>query len=243
MSYSHLYPAAVLLPVLPSGPGLCEVCFTGLIRRVPYRLLSCIHSVPTIHVEPPIIGSHRPVILTYISQEVSAGQMVGPLMVQLRQHVHCSPIGLVPKGHNTGKWCMIVDLSHPGGRSVNDKIPKPFCSLRYPSIADATQFMRMLGPGTLLLKVDLKSTYRIVPVNPLDRHLLSLCWEDHAYIDQALPFGLRSAPILFTAVADAVTWALMQAGISFVMHYLDDYSFYPRITGKLLTAVTSTGHL
>ena len=103
----------------------------------------------------------------------------------------------------------------------------------------------MLGPGTLLLKVDLKSAYRIVPVNPLDRHLLGLCWEDHAYVDQALPFGLRSAPILFTAVADAVTWALMQAGISFVMHYLDDYLFFlpPRITGKLLTAVTSTGHL
>ena len=57
MSYSHLYPAAVLLPALPSGPGLCKVCFTGLIRRVPYRLLSCIHPVPTIHVESPIIGS------------------------------------------------------------------------------------------------------------------------------------------------------------------------------------------
>ena len=116
------------------------------------------------------------------------------LAVQLRQHIHCSPIGFVPKDHNTRKWHMIVDLSNPGGQSVNNGIPKPFCSLRYPFIADAIQFIRMLGPGTLLLKVDLKSAYCIVPVNSFDRHLLGLCWEDHAYVDQALPFGLRSAP-------------------------------------------------
>ena len=174
----------------------------------------------------PSSAANRSITSAYVMQEVSAGRMVGPLAVQLRQQVHCSPIGLVPKGHNTGKWRMIVDLSHPPGRSVNDGIPKPLCSLRYPSIADAVQFIKMLGPGTLLLKVDLRNAYRIVPVHPLDRHLLGLCWEEQTYVDQALPFGLRSAPILFTAVADAVTWALLQAGITFVMHYLDDYLFF-----------------
>ena len=174
----------------------------------------------------PSSSANRIVISDYISQEVATGRMVGPLVSPLQQSVHCSPIGLVPKGRNTGKWRMIVDLSHPSGRSVNDGIAPAFCSPSYPSVADAVQFIRMLGPGTLLLKVDLRSAYRIVPVHPLDRHLLGICWEDQVYIDQALPFGLRSAPILFTAVADALAWALMRAGITIQMHYLDDFLFF-----------------
>lgn len=45
------------------------------------------------------------------------------------------------------------------------------------------------------------------------------------YCDQALPFGLRSAPKLFTAVADGLAWALACQGASNFLHYLDDYFF------------------
>ncbi len=38
-----------------------------------------------------------------------------------------------------------------------------------------------------------------------------------------LPFGLRSAPKIFNAVADALIWHLRQTGIPHVEHYLDDY--------------------
>ena len=131
----------------------------------------------------PSSSTNRRVVSDYISHEVSAGRMVGPPLPPLRQRVHCSPVGLVPKGRNTGKWRMIVDLSHPAGRSVNDGLARSSCSPCYPSVADAVQFIKMLGPGTLLLKVDLRSAYRIVPVHPLDCHLLGLCWEDQMYVD------------------------------------------------------------
>ena len=42
-------------------------------------------------------------------------------------------------------------------------------------------------------------------------------------MDTALPFGLRSAPKIFTAVADAVEWIAKQEGVGFVIHYLDDF--------------------
>ena len=45
------------------------------------------------------------------------------------------------------------------------------------------------------------------------------------YIDKALPFGLRSAPKIFSAIADALTWAMIQAGVHTVIHYLDDFFF------------------
>ena len=54
------------------------------------------------------------------------------------------------------------------------------------------------------MKLDLKDAYRMVPVHPDDQHLLGISWRDGIYVDRALPFGLRSAPKLFSTVADAL---------------------------------------
>ena len=48
-------------------------------------------------------------------------------------------------------------------------------------------------------------------------------WKGATYIDSALPFGLRSAPQIFNALADALQWILQQHGVSHLWHYLDDY--------------------
>ena len=74
--------------------------------------------------------------------------------------------------------------------------------------------------GDWLAKVDVKSAYRNIPVHPEDRWLLGMMWEGSLFIDTVLPFGLRSAPKIFTAIADAVEWVAKQAGVRFVM---DDY--------------------
>ncbi len=60
----------------------------------------------------------------------------------------------------------------------------------------------------------------------------------------ALPFGLRSAPKIFTAVADALAWAMMVNGATGFLHYLDDFLFVgPRgshITNTSLEVALST---
>ena len=38
-----------------------------------------------------------------------------------------------------------------------------------------------------------------------------------------MPFGLRSAPKIFNAVADFLAWVLYYNGIPYVIHYLDDF--------------------
>ena len=53
------------------------------------------------------------------------------------------------------------------------------------------------------------------------------------YIDKVLPFGLRSAPKIFTAVADALQWILIQKGVKTVLHYLDDFIL---VSGSLVEA-------
>ena len=47
--------------------------------------------------------------------------------------------------------------------------------------------------------------------------------EGEVYVDTALPFGLRSAPKIFCATSDALEWALLQAGITACLHYIDDF--------------------
>ena len=42
-------------------------------------------------------------------------------------------------------------------------------------------------------------------------------------IDLGLPFGLRSAPKVFNAVADAMQWIFEQHRVKPMLHYLDDF--------------------
>ena len=161
----------------------------------------------------------------YITSEVSLGRLVGPVPRPQQERVHISPIGLVPKS-TPGQWRMIVDLSFPRASSVNDGIDSAVASVSYASLDEAVQHILRLGKGTQLVKVDLKQAYRQIPVHPEDHYLLGLSWEGSVYVDRALPFGLRSAPKIFTAVADMIAWAFHTAGIQDQIHYLDDFLFF-----------------
>ena len=50
-----------------------------------------------------------------------------------------------------------------------------------------------------------------------------MCWDKRVFVDNALPFGLRSAPKIFNAVADALEWIIKARGVERVYHYLDDF--------------------
>ena len=44
-----------------------------------------------------------------------------------------------------------------------------------------------------------------------------MSWNGQLYIDTVVPFGLRSAPKVFSAVADAVEWVPLQFGVSILI--------------------------
>ena len=165
---------------------------------------------------------HPQPIEAYISKEVAAGQIIGPMSADV-EGIHVSRFGIIPKPHQPGKWRLITDLSHPRGASVNDGIDPQLCSLSYVSVDDAVCAIWRLGVGTVLAKFDLESAYRQIPVHPQDRLLLGVMLGGQHYVDGALPFGLRSAPKLFNAVADALLWIMGQHGVKEAMHYLDDF--------------------
>ena len=144
-------------------------------------------------------------------------------MVARTENIVVNPIGIISKQHQPGKFRLIIDLSAPKGKSVNDGIPTELCSLEYISAEEATRLAQLPGRGSLMAKPDLQSAYRMVPVHRQDQPFPGLKWKGSFYVDKALPFGLRSPPKIFTAVADGLAWAMLESGINHCLHYLDDF--------------------
>lgn len=169
-------------------------------------------------------SEHPEIISEYLAKECQLGRMLGPFTqaTELPQ-LQVNRFGVIPKGHNTGKFRLITDLSFPPGQSVNDGIDPNICSLAYTTVEEVAACAASFGKGALLAKVDIESAYRLIPVHPQDRVLQGMQWNGMIYVDPMLPFGLRSAPKIFNAVAEALHWHLLQSGISHLYHYLDDY--------------------
>ena len=161
----------------------------------------------------------------YIEKEVQVNRMhlVGAAHDDLARKIHCSPFGVIPKKNKPNKWRLILDLSSPEGQSINDGIDKDLASLTYISVDDVVTVIRKAGKGALLGKIDIQQAYRNVPVFAADRQYLGMQWEGQIFIDGVLPFGLRSAPLMFTALADALQWVIQQEGTKWIFHYIDDF--------------------
>ena len=137
--------------------------------------------------------------------------------------LHVSRFRVIPKRHQTNKWRLIVNLSHPADHSINHFIPKSLCGLSYITVDDAISTIIKYVPNTLLAKVNIKNAFRLISVHPGDRHLLAMQWNNQVYIDGCPPFLLCSATKLFNLMADLLSWIATQEGMQCILHHLDDF--------------------
>ena len=191
--------------------GLTQGFRIGFNRACPLR--STYHNMPSARKQASVVED-------YLTKERAAGRLIGPLVAP---GLHINRFGVIPKGHSPGKWRLITDLSHPPGGSVSDGVNPQHCSLSYITVASVASVVASLGTGSLMAKVDIESAYRLIPVHPDDRPLLAVTWHGQTFCDGMLPFGLQSAPKIFTAVADALEWCVRQQKVSQIHHYLDDF--------------------
>ena len=176
-------------------------------------LKSVTQNTPSASLQPSVIDD-------YLHPELAKGRVAGPFSSPPLPHLHISRFGVIPKKHQPGKWRLILDLSSPGGHSVNDGIRKDPFTVQYMKVDDIIDGIMSLGRGTLLAKFDVESAYRIIPVHPNDRYLLDMQWQGNYFVDMALPFGLRSAPYIFSSVAELAEWVLeKQYDVSFLLPY------------------------
>ncbi len=165
------------------------------------------------------ITQHKEIISKYLEEEVRKERVWR--VEQDTEGVQCSPFGIIPKKGRPGRWRLIVNLSAPEGHSVNDGIDRELSSVAYMSVDDVIRRVLRLGEGALIAKADVKAAYRNIPVHPKDRWLLGMRWE-RGDVRGRYP-SLRSAPLLFTAVGDAIEWIATQRGAKWLRHYIDDF--------------------
>ena len=82
----------------------------------------------------------------------------------------------------------------------------------------------MIQSGEYFTKIDLKDAYFSVAITEEHRKYLRFRWGDQLYQFRACPFGLASAPRMFTKLMKPITPVLRRMGIKMVI-YLDDMIF------------------
>ena len=120
-----------------------------------------------------------------------------------------SPVFVVPKAG--GQWRPVINL-----KALNHFVIAPHFKME--SIKTVKY---LIQKDDWLTKLDLKDAYLSVPVNPCYRKYLKFRWLDQLWQFTVLPFGLNSAPYIFTKLMKPVIATLRRLGIRMVL-YLDD---------------------
>lgn len=96
--------------------------------------------------------------------------------------------------------------------------------LRVPSFRMETtrSISASIQPGDWAVSLDLQDAYLHVPVHEADQHYLRFYFQGKVYQFLALPFGLASAPLIFTTVVRAFVAPFHSLGLK-LHFYLDDW--------------------
>ena len=93
-------------------------------------------------------------------------------------------------------------------------------------IDDALQLIHDAGRRCHLVKMDVKSAYRQLPIHPDDWHLFGFVCDDLLFIDTYLPFGCRSSGCIWERYAQAAQWILSRHyNIHRTARWVDDFLF------------------
>ncbi|KAJ1110229.1 hypothetical protein NDU88_007584 [Pleurodeles waltl] len=131
--------------------------------------------------------------------------------------------GIVPK-KDPGQFRLIHNLSAPRGASVNKAIDPVLCSVRYATVDQALEKLKVLGRGMLLAKTDIEAAFRLLPVHPEDYHLLGFQFNGDYSFDKCMPMGCSVSCSYFEQFSSALQWIFTRrTGHVNVIHYLDDF--------------------
>ena len=120
-----------------------------------------------------------------------------------------SRLFLVPK--KTGDLRPVINL-----RPLNKFIIHKHFKME--NLQNVTQLVRK---GDYMVTIDLKDAYFSIPIHQSHRKFLRFSWRNHLFQFAALPFGLTSAPRVFTKVLKPVIANMRQRGIRCLI-YIDD---------------------
>lgn len=121
-----------------------------------------------------------------------------------------SPIFTVPKPN--GEHRFILNL----------KMLNRFVEVEHFKMEDYRSVLKMLDNNQYMATLDLKDAYFLIPIDESSKKLLRFKWKDKLFEFNVLPFGLCTAPYVFTKLLKPVVQQLRLLGLSSVV-YLDDF--------------------
>ena len=173
------------------------------------------------------VTDHPQALAHYIDKEIRHGAVMGPYnKIPFRDKVGISALSTRPK-KNSEERRIILDLSFPVGRAVNDGILKDDymglpARLRFPRVDDFACRIFTLGQGCLMFKVDLSRYFRQLPLDLGDYSLIGYIINGEIYFDKVLPMGMRSAPYIVQRVTNAIAYIHRKLEY-FLLNYVDDF--------------------
>ena len=121
-----------------------------------------------------------------------------------------SLVFLVPK--KSGGWRPVFDLSQ-----LNRFLVVPRFKME-----SALSIQRSLRVDKWAISIDIKDAYLHVPIHKASRRFLMLAFRDKVYQFRVLPFGVATAPYVFTRIIRSLAANFRSRGIHF-HHYIDDW--------------------
>ena len=162
------------------------------------------------------------------------GYLSGPFEPTSKQgqETYTAPIGTVIKLF-ASKDRVIHNLSKNKelDLSINSFISEENKKVEYESIRDIVEYFQFLGPNAYISVWDMFEAYRQVKVNPKFHKFLGFEWYGKIYRYTCLPFGLASAPKIYSEFAEVIReiainrnpkiWKINAKAL--LHNYLDDY--------------------
>ena len=122
--------------------GISESFWISFNYGLRSSLRTCTRNMGSAYIRPP---RYCVVLFGERASERAHGRVKGP--VPSSAVTAQVSFWVIPKHHQPGKWWLILDLSSPQGRSVNDGISRELCSFTYISVAEIASVVLSLGQG------------------------------------------------------------------------------------------------
>lgn len=120
---------------------------------------------------------------------------------------------------------LLVQKSDGSSRLIlNLRDLNEFIKLEHFKMEDIKTACNLVSQNCFMCKLNLKDAYYMVPINFKYRKYLKFSFEGNIYEFNCLPFGLNTAPFVFTKIMKLVISLLRRMGILSVI-YLDDLLF------------------
>ena len=145
---------------------------------------------------------------------------------------HLYPVSPVKERYRKGGKCKI-------SRVLQSPVPSTQASPRWRPVIDLSRLNTFLHiekfkmetpesirtsliPGEWVSSIDLSDAYLHIPIHPHSRKYLRFCYKAQVFQFTSLPFGLATAPQVFTMIVKEVKLMALSRGLR-IHQYLDDW--------------------